>query len=227
MRARWQALPERQRARSRSVVELLLAILLLFVDHSLGYAVVVICALYWMRRAPAASVAARRAAVVVLVFCGSRPGDSLAVTLAIAFAIFWIPKRYRRWAMPTIALVLDGPLSVLPAEHVHDPGLRRSPDVATGVYMIVFVMMAVGLNIVVGYAGLLDLGYVAFYATGAYTAAWFASLQFPGQKCTNPTSARLPGIVPKHFAGGSASTSRTLGLLLLTRRRRSRRSSGS
>ena len=53
------------------------------------------------------------------------------------------------------------------------------PDVATGVYMIVFVMMAVGLNIVVGYAGLLDLGYVAFYATGAYTAAWFASLQFP------------------------------------------------
>ena len=32
------------------------------------------------------------------------------------------------------------------------------PDVATGVYMLVFIMMAVGLNIVVGYAGLLDLG---------------------------------------------------------------------
>jgi ABC-type branched-subunit amino acid transport system permease subunit len=30
-------------------------------------------------------------------------------------------------------------------------------------------MMAVGLNVVVGYAGLLDLGYVAFYAIGAYT----------------------------------------------------------
>ena len=54
------------------------------------------------------------------------------------------------------------------------------PDVATGVYMLVFMMMAVGLNIVVGYAGLLDLGYVAFYATGAYTAAWFASPQFAG-----------------------------------------------
>jgi branched-chain amino acid transport system permease protein len=38
--------------------------------------------------------------------------------------------------------------------------------------------MAVGLNIVVGYAGLLDLGYVAFYAMGAYTCAWFASVQF-------------------------------------------------
>src|SRR5205823_1592778 len=32
--------------------------------------------------------------------------------------------------------------------------------------------------IVVGYAGLLDLGYVAFYAMGAYTCAWFASVQF-------------------------------------------------
>jgi branched-chain amino acid transport system permease protein len=38
-------------------------------------------------------------------------------------------------------------------------------------------MMALGLNVVVGYAGLLDLGYVAFYAIGAYTAAWFASPQ--------------------------------------------------
>src|SRR6185295_10138999 len=39
----------------------------------------------------------------------------------------------------------------------------------------IFAMMAVGLNMVVGYAGLLDLGYVAFYALGAYTAAWLAS----------------------------------------------------
>ena len=46
------------------------------------------------------------------------------------------------------------------------------------VTMIVFVMMALGLNVVVGYAGLLDLGYVAFYAAGAYVAGWFASQQF-------------------------------------------------
>jgi branched-chain amino acid transport system permease protein len=52
------------------------------------------------------------------------------------------------------------------------------PSVGTAVIMIVFTMMAVGLNVVVGYAGLLDLGYVAFYAAGAYTAAWFASLHF-------------------------------------------------
>jgi branched-chain amino acid transport system permease protein len=52
------------------------------------------------------------------------------------------------------------------------------PGLGSMVVMIVFTMMAVGLNIVVGYAGLLDLGYVAFYAAGAYMAAWFASLQF-------------------------------------------------
>jgi branched-chain amino acid transport system permease protein len=52
------------------------------------------------------------------------------------------------------------------------------PGVGSMVVMIMFTMMAVGLNIVVGYAGLLDLGYVAFYAAGAYTSAWFASQQF-------------------------------------------------
>jgi branched-chain amino acid transport system permease protein len=51
--------------------------------------------------------------------------------------------------------------------------------------------------VVVGYAGLLDLGYVAFYAAGAYTAAWFASLHFAqvtfhlGAVGINP---ELPGI---------------------------------
>jgi len=52
------------------------------------------------------------------------------------------------------------------------------PDMNTMVVMMVFVMMALGLNVVVGYAGLLDLGYVAFYAMGAYTVGWFASDQF-------------------------------------------------
>ena len=40
---------------------------------------------------------------------------------------------------------------------------------------LAFVVMALGLNIVVGFAGLLDLGYVAFYALGAYSIGWFAS----------------------------------------------------
>lgn len=40
---------------------------------------------------------------------------------------------------------------------------------------LLYVMLALGLNIVVGYAGLLDLGYVAFYAVGAYMFALMAS----------------------------------------------------
>ena len=56
--------------------------------------------------------------------------------------------------------------------------IQEFPSVSTGVIMMIFVMMAVGLNIVVGYSGLLDLGYVAFYAVGAYSAGWLASGQF-------------------------------------------------
>jgi branched-chain amino acid transport system permease protein len=41
-----------------------------------------------------------------------------------------------------------------------------------------YVFLALGLNIVVGYAGLLDLGYVAFYAVGAYAYALLASPHF-------------------------------------------------
>src|SRR5574342_1412759 len=50
-----------------------------------------------------------------------------------------------------------------------------SLEVATQVG--IFVALALGLNIVVGLAGLLDLGYVAFYAVGAYTWAIFGSPQ--------------------------------------------------
>ncbi len=43
---------------------------------------------------------------------------------------------------------------------------------------ILYALLALGLNIVVGFAGLLDLGYIAFYAVGAYTYALLASPQF-------------------------------------------------
>jgi branched-chain amino acid transport system permease protein len=52
------------------------------------------------------------------------------------------------------------------------------PQLGSVVIILVFTMMAVGLNVVVGYSGLLDLGYVAFYAAGAYTAGWLASGHF-------------------------------------------------
>ena len=44
-----------------------------------------------------------------------------------------------------------------------------------GILVLTYVMLGWGLNIVVGLAGLLDLGYVAFYAVGAYTYALFAT----------------------------------------------------
>jgi branched-chain amino acid transport system permease protein len=49
------------------------------------------------------------------------------------------------------------------------------PDDTVMTFMMIFGIMAIGLNIVAGFAGLLDLGYVAFYAFGAYTAAFLAS----------------------------------------------------
>jgi branched-chain amino acid transport system permease protein len=44
-----------------------------------------------------------------------------------------------------------------------------------GTVALAYVVMALGLNIVVGFAGLLDLGYVAFFAIGAYVSGWFGS----------------------------------------------------
>jgi branched-chain amino acid transport system permease protein len=48
----------------------------------------------------------------------------------------------------------------------------------TSITVAIYVMLALGLNIVVGFAGLLDLGFVAFYALGAYVVGWLASSHF-------------------------------------------------
>ena len=70
-------------------------------------------------------------------------------------------------ATAAIALVL----AVLPfVAGMHGNAWVRVIDFA-----LLYVMLALGLNIVVGYAGLLDLGYVAFYAIGAYLYALLAS----------------------------------------------------
>ncbi|CAN5289188.1 branched-chain amino acid ABC transporter permease [soil metagenome] len=90
-----------------------------------------------------------------------------------------IPGRIRGWLPVAIiaALAASYPyyVSSLPSDV---PVILAFPDVGSAVTILVFVVMAVGLNVVVGYAGLLDLGYVAFYAIGAYTAGWFASGHF-------------------------------------------------
>ena len=66
-----------------------------------------------------------------------------------------------------IAIAYPFYLSSLPTGNV--PLIYSFPSVRSAVTILVFTTMAVGLNVVVGYCGLLDLGYVAFYAIGAYT----------------------------------------------------------
>lgn len=59
----------------------------------------------------------------------------------------------------------------------------------------IYLLMALGLNIVVGYAGLLDLGYVAFFAVGAYTTAILTSPQSPAFSPELSVVASIPFVM--------------------------------
>ena len=80
---------------------------------------------------------------------------------------------------------------------------------------LLYVLLAVGLNIVVGYAGLLDLGYVAFFAVGAYLYALMASPHltdtFPLMAALFPAGLHMPlwVIIPV-----AAAVAGLLGMLL-------------
>ncbi len=71
----------------------------------------------------------------------------------------------------TAAILLGLVLAVLPLT----VGLAGNAWVRMLDFALLYIMLALGLNIVVGYAGLLDLGYVAFYAVGAYLYALLSS----------------------------------------------------
>jgi branched-chain amino acid transport system permease protein len=58
------------------------------------------------------------------------------------------------------------------------PVVMGSVGVDDATFAEVYILLALGLNIVVGFAGLLDLGYAAFFAIGAYTTALLASSHF-------------------------------------------------
>jgi branched-chain amino acid transport system permease protein len=178
VRNRWRALPAQQRMVITIAAVIVLAIVGFVLDTALGYAVLTIAALFWLRRLPPLPwrLAAEAALVVVFLVFGPRP---FAYILVIGFALSWVPGRYRTYALPAVAVLLAVLYPTYNTKMFTIPVFGAWPDTQTGVYMLAFMMMAIGLNIVVGYAGLLDLGYVAFYATGAYTAAWFTSLQFP------------------------------------------------
>jgi branched-chain amino acid transport system permease protein len=81
--------------------------------------------------------------------------------------------RQRRIANVVLAGVLIAFVAILPLFFPLTATFVRSSTIA-----LAYVVMALGLNIVVGFAGLLDLGYVAFYALGAYAMGWFGSSYF-------------------------------------------------
>ena len=119
-------------------------------------------------------------ALFVLAITGSASLGLIVAGLILAalYVPAWHVLPLGKWIVPLTVIVL----AVL--YPFYQPNLfdilvfGNFPSIDTGVTMLIFIMMALGLNIVVGYAGLLDLGYVAFYAMGAYTAAWFASQHF-------------------------------------------------
>ena len=91
------------------------------------------------------------------------------------------------WALIWIGLAILYPTVVQNASWAPDDLLDAS------IQTLAFVIMALGLNIVVGFAGLLDLGYVAFYAIGAFVVGWLGSQQFADVNGGNGIHILVPG----------------------------------
>src|SRR5215210_1505182 len=149
------------------------------------------------RRGIRAGIVALAAIILVSIFSGFTFSLIVAALVVIAlYAIPWDMFRYGRWVVPAAAIALAVAYPYYRGDLFEMPLFGPFPSTDTAVTMTIYIMMAIGLNIVVGYAGLLDLGYVAFYAMGAYTAAWFATPHFSeygthhvGSVGVNPESA--------------------------------------
>src|SRR6266567_3875372 len=147
---------------------------------------------------------------VLLVFFTPFAGfDTTAFFAYLIFVVTYVPP-YRkfplgRFVIPLAVLVLavaypyyGDHMFTLPIFSA--TGSNGFPSMDTATIITVFAMMAVGLNMVVGYAGLLDLGYVAFYATGAYVAGWLASPQFGSQTLFFGDTGVTPGTPGIHVS---------------------------
>jgi branched-chain amino acid transport system permease protein len=172
----FRARPQQQRWGFWIAVEAVAIVVIGAIDNSLGVAALVIAAILWLQKIDDLRIRLGVEIALVVLLLVLEPAAGVLVGIGIALS--WVPEKWRVIALPAVI----GALAIGYPYYVDDlftiPLLGQFPDVRTGVVMLVYIMMALGLNIVVGYAGLLDLGYVAFYAMGAYTVAWFASLQF-------------------------------------------------
>jgi branched-chain amino acid transport system permease protein len=100
-------------------------------------------------------------------------------------------SRHAKWIAGAAGFAV---MALLP---LHTPPFLNTPGISFGGTMATFAMVAliaVGLNVVVGQAGLLDLGYVGFYAVGAYTVALLTSPDSPWNKVAPK------GLLPAHWA---------------------------
>ncbi len=154
-----------------------------------------------------------KVAVWVAIFLGLVAAFGVWKTSALAIgaivyllvAPLWNRLTFRGWAygkwiapLAVLAIAITYPYYV---NHMPElPLFGPFPQLSTLVVMTIFTMMALGLNFVVGYAGLLDLGYVAFYAMGAYMAGWFASSQFSKQNVNLGAVGLYPGATGFHFS---------------------------
>jgi branched-chain amino acid transport system permease protein len=116
------------------------------------------------------------------VYAWSRRGDRAKARYAA------LPTAQQRTAKLIAFAVLGALLLLLP----QIVGQRLSEVVGTiGIY----ILLGLGLNIVVGFAGLLDLGYVAFFAVGAYTTAVLTSPASPAFSPELPFWGALPFVI--------------------------------
>jgi branched-chain amino acid transport system permease protein len=103
-----------------------------------------------------------------------------------------LDRRLPPWWNRALAAILIVLGIVLPFFFSVDSGFLNATIIA-----VAYAVMSLGLNIVVGFAGLLDLGYVAFYALGAYSLGWFGSGFFfkaHVHVLVSPVASTLPGI---------------------------------
>ncbi|WP_051553392.1 ABC transporter permease subunit [Desulfobulbus elongatus] len=123
-----------------------------------------------------------------LVYSAPRSNLAFLVLISSLFSLYILEadRRFKLIAGAVLALLI---IPVI--------GVRNIFYLEVIFQISVFAALALGLNIVVGFAGLLDLGYVAFYAVGAYLWAFFGSQQYfvlPFAPGTQPSD--LPFLLP-------------------------------
>jgi branched-chain amino acid transport system permease protein len=116
---------------------------------------------------------------------------STTVRTALSRSVSWIPEARRRKL--GLAILIAAVL-LFPILHNNDADIDSMANAAA------YAVLALGLNIVVGFAGLLDLGYAAFFAIGAYTYGIFTSFQVQPEWSTFWEPFRLVGLVSKMAA---------------------------